>query len=267
VTIHLPPADRSRLPHSPLKLVVWQLRFGEESDISEPPFLFALKEALGGDENPYQNSNRHTTQSLTIQMGPGPQPSPNQTALETGWRLTSVDSAWIVTVMPTSLSLETATGYISWSDDFELRLRVLLEAFFEIAEPQLEERLGLRYVDQIAMPNMHSPKEWSKTIHSSLLGTLKHPVLGGALVTDQQHHELQLADGVRCVLRHGFFRDASNGDAWTYVLDTDVSRQELRQMDVDNVERASNAFSEIGTSVFQQCVTQKYLDYLKGSDG
>ena len=266
MTIHLPPADRSRLPRSPLKLVVWQLRYGAESGISDPSFLFALKEALGGEESPYPHSNRHSTQSLTIQVGPGQPQGPSQADLETGWRLTSTDSAWVVTVLPTSLSLETATGYISWSEDFEHRLGVLLEAFFEIAEPQLEERLGLRYVDQIAMPEMQNPKEWSKTIHTTLLGTLKHPLLGEALVTDQQHHEFHLADGVRCVLRHGFFRDASNGDAWTYVLDTDVSRQELRQMNVEDVERASNAFSEIGTSVFQQCVTKKYLDYLKSSD-
>jgi uncharacterized protein (TIGR04255 family) len=267
VTIKLPPADRSRLPDSPLKLVVWQLRYGAEDGISDPSFLFALKEALGGDGSPYPNSDRHSTQSLTIQVGPGQQQGPSRADVETGWRLTSSDSAWVVTVLPTSLSLETATGYISWSEDFEGRLGALLKAFFEIAEPQLEERLGLRYVDQIAVPEMQNPREWSKTIHATLLGALGHPVLGEALVTDQQHHEFHLADGVRCVLRHGFFRDASNGDAWTYVLDTDVSRQELRPLDVEDVEHASSAFSEVATSVFQQCVTREYLDHLRGIDG
>lgn len=256
----MPPADRTHLPRSPLKLVVCQLRFTSLPEVSEPEFMLALHTDLGGRDGFYARVERIQTQSVTLQVGPGASDLGN--AQQSGWKFISGDGGWAASVMPDSISLETATGYISWTESFRDRLFRLLEVFSRRAQPVAEERLGLRYVDQLREPPVKVPQEWQQYLDPTLLGLLLHDTLGKTASASHQQIDLVIDDDTRCVLRHGFSRDPGDGGL-VYILDTDAFREGVRAFDLEDIEGSADTLSEVANQVFQQCISPKLHAYLK----
>ena len=259
MNIDLPPADHSHLPRSPLKLVVCQIRFTSMPEIGEPEFMLRLHEALGGHSGGYPRVEPLATQNLVLQVGQNPRDVVSQ---QQGWKYVSGDGDWTVTALPGSLALETATAYISWTENFRERLLGLLDVFYGLVQPVAEERLGLRYVDQIERPSVTSPLEWGQFLNPHLLGLILHDSLGTAVQASMQQVDLAVDEEVRCVIRHGFNRNPLDGSL-AYIFDTDTFRDGVRAFDVGGVKEAAERLSEVSTQVFQQCVTQELLQYLK----
>jgi uncharacterized protein (TIGR04255 family) len=256
--LDLVPGEHHQLPGSPLTLVVCQVRFDATSAASDPATVLAIHESLGGKEGGYPVLERaQVTPQLPPQAHDMPLVIPQ---IPVGWRYKSQDGAWIVTVSPDAVALETTIGYTSWADDFRARLVQLFQAVTKHVSPALVHRVGLRYIDQIARPEVNAPADLAPYIAPELLGPLLHPGFGEAITGAQQQLELDVGDGVRCGLRHGFLRDQQSGGQITYILDTDVFRDEIRRYDEEQVLEDADRFHEVALALFHASITPALMN-------
>ena len=258
--LELPAPDTSHLRRSPLRLVVCQVRHDRTFAAVDATRVLALHGELA---DRYPTITEAAQQTLGILAGPaGAQmmaPEPSK-----GWQFRSADETWTVTVQPDFFSLETS-GYQDWAD-FSERLMQVVRAVGVHVRPVLEQRVGLRYVDEVRDPDVSDPVGWKGWIDDSLLGPLAHPSFGPALRGTQQVLELDAPDALRVILRHGTLR-VPGEKQWLYLLDHDCFRQQGGPFDVDAVAGTVEDLHRLALQVFQAAITPKLYKYLKGDDG
>ncbi|HTC58841.1 MAG TPA: TIGR04255 family protein [Solirubrobacteraceae bacterium] len=253
--LNLPEPDRDQLPRSPLELVVCQVRFESIVGISETARGLAFYEALGGRDGQYRNLIQAQSQALNVTFAPGASPTFAQPQSLSGWQLKSADENWEVELMPDHLGLETK-AYSTWQD-FRDRFSAALDALSEIVGPTLEHRIGLRYIDRIADLEIASPAGWTPYIAPELLGSVAHPTLGGAILTQQQQVLIDLGDDARCRFAHGLLK-ADNGQLH-YFLDYDMHREGGRAFDRQAIMSKLDEFNTDALKLFQASATDALL--------
>ncbi len=262
--MNLPEPDRTALPNSPLAVVVCQVRYEQKPSVSEGTSALAIHEGLGGLTGPYPKLEPVNVVTAQIQMGiTGVPASPPVQVPARGWRMTSEDGSWIISIMPDHFTLET-TAYTQWDGDFRERFRRLTELVSTHIEPSIEERLGLRYVDRVAI-GARSGADWSAYIVPELLGPLQHPIIGPAVATANQQLDLIVDDRLRCTLRHGLFPEPESKGEVIYLLDFDVYQQLPQRFDPGAIAPTADRMNIVALSLFQLSVTNGLLDlYRKG---
>lgn len=260
--IELPAPDPRPLEHSPLELVVCQVRFETLPRAAEPRFALAVQEALGGRDGPFSKMEPIQSQTLTVAAIPaGVQPF--STAAQSGWRLSAHDNRWVITLLPDQAALET-TAYETWEGTFRDRLLLLFDAVTEYLEPTAIQRVGLRYVDRLKEPAVNAPTEWSRYIRSEVLGLITHDRLGPGVVASQQQVLLD-ADDLRATLRHGFVTE-DEVESLSYLLDVDAYQEGFRVFVLDELKETVERLHTLCLSLFQQTVTDEMLRLLRGDD-
>lgn len=260
----MPPPDKRPLSRSPLITAVCQIKFEEIVAVSEPRTMLAFQNELGGRTGTYPRSERLANPIITIrQIGNG-LPQSSMDAIQHGWRLVSADGAWAITLMPDNVALET-TRYTTWNDDFRERLRNVLIALSKSVSPATEQRLGLRYVNQIAHPPVKSPEQWKEYIAPALLGVVLHDRLGPRVAAAQQQFDIDCGNEIKCGLRHGFADSRRTNGSFVYLIDIDVYREDIHEFTPDDSEAAAAEFNDISVQIFRECITDHLYDILSSS--
>lgn len=260
MTLDLPTPDKTRLAAAPLDVVVCQLRYDNNLAVSETRVARALHDGLGGRRGRYPRVEQVQTQSVSVGLVEGA-PQAISASPASGWRFSSADGTWIVSVLAEHVSVET-TAYQTWAD-FRERLAEVLRLVAEHLDPAFEQRLGLRYIDRLVDKSVATPSDWSRIVVGELLGPVLHAGLGPAVRASQQHLLLDLdeAGAVQCTVRHGL----SNlpGDEPSYTLDYDVHRDGTRSFDIEDTLDAADAFNEYALQLFQASITPEHWEALK----
>jgi uncharacterized protein (TIGR04255 family) len=258
LALDLPAPSTTKLERSPLSLVVCQVRHEQNDAASDPKRGVAIRDAL---KDRYAVLEQQIGQELTIAAGPtGAQTLPGSAIR--GWKIRSDDETWNAVVMPEFFSLET-TRYDRW-DDFRDRLSSFAAAVNDAIDVSLEQRIGLRMIDQITHPDVTTPHDWRSWIDPSILGPILHDRLGVGVVTTQQVVQLEAGEGRSVILRHGCFRDQDAGGQWTYLLDHDCFVQRGSPFEVNALMAAIEDLHTLALQVFQSSITSAMYEYLKG---
>jgi uncharacterized protein (TIGR04255 family) len=259
--LDLPEPDMTRLARSPLELVVCQIRHERRLVVGEAATALQVHETLGGAAGPYSSIDEVSGADVSVLMGVG-MAAPNVRETKTsGWRLSSSDGAWVVTLMPDNFSLETS-AYTTWTDDFAPRLNALINAVSEHVAPTLEQRIGLRYVDRIIELGLTELAAWQRYLRPELLGLVIHPELGPGVRSYQEQALIQLADDITAGLRHGPVIEPGR-DVIDYQLDYDIFRQGGRAFDADGIRAAAAQFNIYALQLFQATVSEELLEELR----
>ena len=166
--LQLPEPSMEKLERSPLELVVCQIRYERNLAVTDTRRALEVQERLGGK---YPVLDQAAGIALNILGGT----SGMSTASEQqhGWNFRSTDGAWTVVLMPEFFALETR-AYTDWAD-FSTRLNELVLLVVSAFDPSLEQRVGLRFIDRVKDPVIHSPEGWEGWIDDRLLGpALQH---------------------------------------------------------------------------------------------
>jgi len=172
-----------------------------------------------------------------------------------GWKISSDDDAYAVTLTPSHVSLE-AARYEGWAEDFSGRLRELLAAASTHIQPVLEQRLGLRYINQITEPEIREGTGWQEWIAAPVLGLASDPLLADAVTLMRHQDVLRLDDEAVCTFTHGYAPDQSRENALTFLIDLDVSRQGNRPFDIESLMTAAERFNTYALALFQRATTE-----------
>lgn len=243
--------DRSLLSQSPLTSVICQVRFNPTPAAGDARKVQELREKLGG-EAAFPALEPITEAAINISISPTAPPV-SQQQNSTGWRMTSEDGKRVVVLLPSAVALE-SFDYPGW-DGFAQDLEALLVAISESVEPVFEQRLGLRYINQLTSPNVQTPEGWRDYIDPTFLGLGVHDEIASMVRFSRQQVVLQLDEDTRGTLHQGYAPDDERENALTYVLDFDIAREGTRPFDSAGIREAVDRFNAYALRLFQLATT------------
>ena len=237
----------------PVKLVVAQLRFERHEEVREPAFARRFSSLVGEGFSSIEQANvRQITASPAGVVAED---------RESGWAFQSESGEKFV-ILESSAAYE-STAYAGW-DAFRSQLLSLLDAVEDSIQPATEQRIGLRYIDQLSTPDGVAAR-WHGFVRDEVLGPLLHSDLGGDVTSIEQRVVFAFGDGSSCLLRHGYSLDPQLQGG--YLLDTDVSRETKAVYDRERVRASFEEFHARSKAVFFGCLTDEYLEQLRlGAD-
>ncbi len=250
--LDLPDPDRSQLGKSPLDLVVFQVRFDQRPVIaasSKVGFDFQAALEAGDDARWKVEPVEGPSPVNVVVTADGAQQVTGGEPVK-GWRFISADTGFIVALMPDSLSVETRR-YTTW-DGFRATAERALGLVVANFAPEIELRVGLRYVDRMESDGAERPSDWTDRLQPALHGLLGHETLGPVVLNQQQQIMLDLGDGVVCRFAHGTLPTDSDLE---YVLDYDVYRQEVRPFEAAAILGVLDLFNTEALKLFQASIT------------
>jgi uncharacterized protein (TIGR04255 family) len=246
----LPEYTSVRLPRSPLLLVAAQINFEDVGREVAHVQARSVQKRMGPGWTRLESAPLVQT---TVTPG-GAVNEPNRQA----YRLSAPAGSWTLQLNPSTVTLETR-AYEGWVT-FRMQLAALVTAVAEVFDPASEQRLGLRYIDQVPLPDGRSG--WNGLIEKSLLGLTLDQRFAGSVLASDQRVLLQLDGDTRCVLRYGQVPDpATNQAAETYLLDYDVFR-ENREYDPASVIAGADALHDYVGGLFRASITDDLYAWL-----
>lgn len=137
------------LPNAPLVRVVTRISFPAVVSIGKSEFIAPFQEAV---RSVYPVLRPEQALRLIFSSAPNASPSPQT---QTTWRFSDPENTWRVALAPDFLAIET-TAYKS-KQEFIDRANLVVNALGEHINPQVVDRIGLRFLDRVvgkAMSNL-----------------------------------------------------------------------------------------------------------------
>lgn len=168
------------------------------------------------------------------------------------YQFMSDDRAWTVTLTPDSASLET-TAYVDFMD-FATRWHELLSVIIDVLDITRQDRIGLRYVNQMPVPVEATPDDLRRVVRAELVGAVGAHERTQRLVSSM--HELRFAqdDGV-CTLRHGVVPNENSERV--YVLDLDFYDDRPRKLVLDQNLQQLAEFNHGAFELFRWAIPEE----------
>jgi uncharacterized protein (TIGR04255 family) len=260
VPLDLTQLDRSVLRRAPLASVICQVRYEVTSQASEARTARDFFGRLAA-EGRFERLDQIVESSLNVSVGVGSAPAVAQQPSNSGWRLTSSDGSRVVILMPTHVSVE-ATSYEGWEADFAPLLSDTLDAISDLVSPVFEQRIGLRYINQVTEPEVEEGPGWRNWIDDSFLALATHDEIGQMVAFMRQQATLELDEQARCTVNSGFAPDADREGLLTFLLDFDISREGMRPFEVDGIRAATDLFNSYALRLFQLATTPELREAL-----
>lgn len=261
VPLNLTQLDKTPLPRSPLTSVICQVRYDPTPAAADAHAAQRFYEQLGGSDGELPVIGPINEMAFNVALGPQAAPALAQQHGVGGWRFASADDSIAVALTPVQLTLETGM-YNGWEADFFPRLERVLSALAELVSPVFEQRLGLRYINNVDEPAVEQPRDWGNWIAPHLLGLAAHQDLGDLVRFVRQQAVLEFDDETRCTFNHGFAPDAARDGHLVYLLDFDVAREGMRPFRLAGVLETATKFNTYALALFQLSITPALREYL-----
>lgn len=244
----MPQVELEHLPGAPLKRVVAQVRFAPVYAIEQRVKLAGFQAALGDRyvaKRPAPRPPIIAGRTMTPQL-----PSPDS---ETIWRFEAAEEGdCAVSLASTSLALE-AARYRDF-DDFAAELSRVVRALHEAFEPQVEVRLGLRYVNRIEDKRLQ--KQGIAFFLEEQLATPVGGDLGNDLAGSLAELRFRERGGILAI-RHGLIEPGH------YLLDFDRFSAEERDFAPKSIVQRIKRFHDLIERLFVWSLSQRYLKELR----
>lgn len=252
--LSLPEPFQEKLPRSPLRFVVCQVRHERILAVADVSQALEVHKAV---RDTFPKMDEATEEKIDMVVGVGggevkraePQP---------GWRFHSEDEKWTVAISQSYFSVETS-DYDRWAE-FEENFVRLARAFENTFSPKLEKRLGLRMVDHIEYPYPSKPEGLRGLIADEILGPIVNKNFSNSVRTTQSLVELEGPDGATVNLQHGCQRF---GEDYSYVLDHDCYREIGKPFNMDEILATANIFHNLAKQVFRAAITDDLYNYFR----
>lgn len=263
--LSLPDPPDEKLERSPLRLVVCQVHHEPVIAVADVSRALVVHQAVQGIF-PHIEQIAEEKIKIDVMIGSGGGEAKGADPLR-GWRFQSEDKKWTAVISQEYFSVETM-AYSRWAE-FKDRLASLAHSVARVFSPKLENRLGLRMIDQIENPNSNTPTGpnsntpigFKGLIIDEILGPITSNDLSSSVKSTRSLIELEGADGATINLQHGcqLFEETYN-----YILDHDCFRQDGRPFNVDGILDTVEKFHKLTKQVFRYIITDDLYKYLRG---
>ncbi|MHB8394329.1 MAG: TIGR04255 family protein [Candidatus Dormibacteria bacterium] len=237
-----------------MALVVCQLRFEEHEQELQSAIGRQFLQELAAD---YPIPARVRSQEVTIDVNPVREDVAK--TQRQGWRASTVDNKWAVTLLPNAVNLET-TAFTTFAD-FSQRLSRALEVTRDLIQPVLTERLGLRFVNLLPTPHSTTKVADLPTGTSLFIEPMRGPAatpqLAAGVIGFEGRCLFDAGDGLRVNLRWGL----GSGDQTP--IDIDVFRDSQSVFNLDSALAEATRCNAVASSLFQSILSKSALSRLR----
>ncbi|WP_164873501.1 TIGR04255 family protein [Streptomyces sp. S063] len=268
--------NREIYPNSPLALVTVEVKYPYAPRLRQVDALDRIQMSLEGLLPIRQREQRFT---LQVAMGAGPLASPPQ-AMDV-FRFLNKSRRRSAVISPEAFSVE-MTDYREFSEFLELISAVAQAIQAEGAIPAVE-RIGLRYIDEIRVPEkITEASQWSNWLAPELLpstesraGTAR-AVQGAILYETAPSSQLRLSfaslEGQGVVSNDPLRRKSIPEPGPFFVIDIDsfweaASPEDSQEFDVELLKQTVGELHDPMGRVFQSVITDKLREIFRGENG
>lgn len=254
-------SDRRPLPNPPLALVSAQVDFPQAERNLPNKEIFRFRDAVNRNfGGAYGELTQIRKNQVTVQIGAFGPSSASEPASSLGWRLAVRDQSLSLSVFADSISIE-SRSYKGWEDSFRPRLQDALIAAFEIFAPEIEMRLGLRYINAFSNSNATSAAYWRGKIRPAFLGPIGDESLADAFQISASRASLSF-DEINANVATAFQPDAILVGKIAAIFDIDVYRQGARLYTADSALATADALNTKALQIFQSILSVDYFQEL-----
>ena len=245
-----------RLERTQLEAAVAEVRFVTERTTLDQSVAAAVWDALGPDTYPVFEPSVQFLASVEF----SPEGAvPSQQRLD-GWLLATSDRATAVTLLPSTVVVQTRT-YDRYSTSLGGPLAKVLAAFTASSGLDRIQRIGLRYVNRLTAPEATEPAYWHDHVRVPFVGPLNGEL--GALVTNtHQQAEFRLDDTAGARVQSGVFEDQGAEPSrllYSYLIDLDVFRERAVVFDPQQCADEVRQLNRTALALFANVLTDQYL--------
>lgn len=229
------------------------LRSCEEITESEAAHIW---ERLGRDQFPIFEPHKQQVFNVTITATGAEQ----VTDIQQGWLLASSDRSSAVTLLPSTVVIQTQ-AYDHYSTSLGDQLAAVLPLFVEATGVSRVQRLGLRYINRLTDPEASTPMFWRDHIDPSFAGSL-----GGSLgdLVVGQHQQVQLGldptSGAR--IQSGLIEEPGNHRRFSFLVDIDVYREQTSDYAAAWCANQCRQLNRTAFAIFTNILSDEYLETL-----
>lgn len=249
------------LPRAPLVRVVTRINFPVVVSIGKADFIAPFQEAV---RKVYPVLRPEQALGVVFSGVPGTPVTPQT---QTTWRFSEPGNAWRVALAPSFVAIET-TAYKS-GPDFVERAKLVIDALGEHVNPQMVDRIGLRFIDRVVGAPLN---DLAKYIRSEIVG------IGNSEVAANVQHAMSecLFDAPKekalMLARWGQVPANATVDPaaldpiseQSWILDLDMFSKESGPFTPKNVLEQIGAYTERIYSFFRWAVTEEFLKLYGG---
>jgi uncharacterized protein (TIGR04255 family) len=251
----LPGAEIVGLRNSRIQLAVAEVRYSTIGDV-EPAQAMRVRDVIRSTGLSFLHVEPTQRHEVTFSVDPSGSAVP-QAAATGGWVLTDESRSLTVNLFP-DLAFVQTNVYSRYRESLRPALAGVLEALAAVFEPDLVQRVGLRYVNRFEDRAVRTASDWQGKIAPSFLGVLSDDVLGPLAQTTQQQVELALEPGVGALVRYGAFVDHAAAGSSAYLVDLDVFRQVTDTFEPELILAGARRLNRTALSLFQRIVEPSY---------
>lgn len=253
--------DRRQLTKAPLALVAFQVNFSDIDRRLLGKDVMRFRNSLG--EGEYGELTQVRRNQVTLQIGAVGSAQASESTSSNGWRFAARDQSWSLTLFQDSLILEAhAQAYRDWASGFRPRLDAGVSALGEIFHPELETRLGLRYINALSSPLASAPSFWQGRIEPAFLGALGDARLSKYFRGSAQRLNFEFEDA-QATVNVAFQPDAVIGGNTAVVFDADMYCQDPQEFSVERILSVADRLNTKALFMFQCIVSSAQLEDLR----
>ncbi len=243
------------LAAAPLVRVVAQVRFPLVASIEKADFIAPFQESVR-EEYPALRPEKNFSMLLS------PSGAIEAQAPTTIWRFQDISGDWRASLAPDFVALET-TRYSSRSDFLE-RFERLLRAIKAHIDPQVADRLGIRYIDRVPWDGA---EDFAPLVLPEVAGSLLWPVGHMVKQAITQNIYVLPEDAGELMVRWGLLPPnvtidpsaVEPSDSPTWILDLDAYVNRTQAFDVEPLLERTRFFAERVYTFFRWMVTDEFL--------
>jgi len=253
------------LERSPIVLALVQLQFPAILSIKTDEKMVARYQDRVRERYPYFFVGQQVEFLL------GPQGVAQQPAQASNWQFKDIEQNWTITITTNAVTLETRR-YTSISD-FVDRMAEAVLAAKEVFGITVQQRVGLRYVNEIRHSEVEKPSDWRQFMNLALLGPLSDDAVADSIESTAQELRLTTSDG-SLILRHGATRGTTVAlepgtvapEGEFYLLDIDAFNEEGRELDVRALGELVKSYNSTIYSLFRWSMNDQLFEHLRSGE-
>jgi uncharacterized protein (TIGR04255 family) len=246
--------ERVQFRRNPLKLVIAQVQFPLLPRIGDQSYVASFLEAFTGE---YPRTNREQQVSLQITTS-----GVSQEQGDPQWRLSTIDQLRSIVLSSNAMTLE-VREYIS-IDELIQRFQRMLAVGTKSLPITERLRLGLRFINEIRLPEAESLSQWQEYLQPGFLGFAASEAFQGEGRVSQTLQQVQIerSDGT-LIVKHGLLTGTvvpplpgTQPDMGPfYMIDLDYYDAQPGELDVASAVTQVRRYNDVLYDIFRWALT------------
>jgi uncharacterized protein (TIGR04255 family) len=235
-----------------IEVAVAEIRFIRAREEIAESDAAAIWERVGPQLFPILEPHKQQTVNVAI----SPEGAQQSAEVQEGWLLATGDRRTAITLLPSSVIVQTQ-AYEHYSQSIGEFVNTVLPAFAEVTRAVRVQRLGMRYINRLTDADATHPNFWGDRIEPSFAAPLRGP-FAEIVVGQHQQVQLRLADA-DARIQSGLLPVSGRTSRFDYLVDLDVFIEKTRNYEATRCANQMRQLNRTAFALFSNVLSNDYL--------